>query len=319
MHEFNLIKNYFSKLSKNNKSALNLNDDVFFDKKKQLVISVDTYNEGIHFPNFNKPYLVIKKILRASISDLICKGVKPKYYFISGSGNKKTFSISKLKDLTKSLFEEQKKYNIKLCGGDTTFSKKLSFSITVIGFSKKIIFRNNSKINDDIYVTGNLGDSFIGLNVINKKINLKRNHKNYFLDNYYKPDIQIKLVDKLLKFSNSSIDISDGLFADLEKMINSQNIKYEIHLDKVPISKQMEMLIKKHQFEKIKMISNGDDYQILFTANKNKSRIIRSIAKKLNLKITKIGKILPSSHKSSIIDQKGRVLRINNKGYVHQF
>ena len=319
MHEFDLIKNYFSKLTKNNKSALNLNDDVFFDKKKELVISVDTYNEGIHFPNFNKPYLVIKKILRATISDLICKGVKPKYYFISGSGNKKTFSKEKLKDLTKSLLDEQKKYNIKLCGGDTTFSKKLSFSITVIGFSKTIIFRNNTKINDDIYVTGNIGDSFVGLNVINKKINLKRNYNNYFLDKYYKPDVQIKLVDQLLKFSNSSIDISDGLFADLEKMINNQNVKYEIHLDKVPISKQMEMLLKKRRFQKIKMISNGDDYQILFTANKNKSRIIKAASKKLNLKITKIGRILPSSHKSSIIDQKGRVLRVNNKGYVHQF
>jgi thiamine-monophosphate kinase len=319
MHEFDLIKNYFSKLTKNNKSALNLNDDVFFDKKKELVISVDTYNEGIHFPNFNKPYLVIKKILRATISDLICKGVKPKYYFISGSGNKKTFSIRKLKDLTKSLMEEQKKYNIKLCGGDTTFSKKLSFSITVIGFSNKIIFRNKTKTNDDIYVTGNLGDSFIGLNVINKKINLKRDHNNYFLDKYYKPDVQIKLVDQLLKFSNSSIDISDGLFADLEKMINSQNVNYEIHLDKVPISKQMEMLLKKRRLQKIKMISNGDDYQILFTANKNKSRIIKSASKKLNLKITKIGKILPSSHESCIVDQKGRVLRVNNKGYVHRF
>ena len=319
MHEFDLIKNYFSKLTKNNKSALNLNDDVFFDKKKQLVVSVDTYNEGIHFPNFDKSYLVIKKILRASISDLICKGVKPKYYFISGSGNKKTFSIRKLKDITKSLLEEQKKYNIKLCGGDTTFSKKISFSITVIGFSKKIIFRNKTKINDDIYVTGNLGDSFIGLKVIKKRINLKKNQKNYFLDKYYKPDVQIKLVDSLLKFSNSSIDISDGLFADLEKMINNQNVNYEIHLDKIPISKQMEMLTKKHQFKKIKMISHGDDYQILFTANKNKSRIIRSISKKLNLKITKIGRILSSSYKSSIIDEKGRVLRVNHKGYVHQF
>ena len=102
-------------------------------------------------------------------------------------------------------------------------------------------------------------------------------------------------------------------------MINNQNVNYEIYLDKIPISKQMEMLLKKHRFQKIKMISNGDDYQILFTASKNKSRIIRSISKKLNLKITKIGKILSSSHKSSIIDQKGRVLRVNNKGYVHQF
>jgi thiamine-monophosphate kinase len=102
-------------------------------------------------------------------------------------------------------------------------------------------------------------------------------------------------------------------------MINNQNVKYEIHLDKVPISKHMEMLLKKRRFQKIKMISNGDDYQILFTANKNKSRIIKAASKKLNLKITKIGRILPSSHESSIIDQKGRVLRVNNKGYVHRF
>ena len=81
----------------------------------------------------------------------------------------------------------------------------------------------------------------------------------------------------------------------------------------------MEIILKKHRFQKIKMISNGDDYQILFTANKNKSRIIKAASKKLNLKITKIGRILPSSYESSIIDQKGRVLRVNNKGYVHQF
>ena len=127
MHEFNLIKNYFSKLTKNNKSALNLNDDVFFDKKKELVISVDTYNEGVHFPDFNKPYLVIKKILRASISDLICKGVKPKYYFISGSGNKKTFSIRKLKDLTKSLLEEQKNIILNFVVVIQLFQKNLVF------------------------------------------------------------------------------------------------------------------------------------------------------------------------------------------------
>ena len=92
LHEFELIKNYFQKLSKKSPSSLNLNDDVFFDKKNKLVVSVDTYTEGNHFINFKKPDLVIKKIIRSSISDLICKGVKPKYYFISASGNKKSFS-----------------------------------------------------------------------------------------------------------------------------------------------------------------------------------------------------------------------------------
>ena len=80
MHEFDLINNYFLKIAKKNKSALNLNDDVFFDKKRGVVISVDTYNIGTHFYDFKSPDLVIKKILRSSISDLICKGVKPKFY-----------------------------------------------------------------------------------------------------------------------------------------------------------------------------------------------------------------------------------------------
>ena len=55
MHEFELIKKYFSKLTKKNKSSLELNDDVFFDRSKKLVVSVDTYVEGIHFLNFKKP------------------------------------------------------------------------------------------------------------------------------------------------------------------------------------------------------------------------------------------------------------------------
>ena len=122
MHEFELIKNIFQIYQKN-KSSLNLNDDVFFDKSKQLVVSVDTYVEGVHFIDFKKPELVIKKIIRSSISDLICKGVKPKYYFISGSGNKKSFSSSNLKKISKSLKQEQKKYNIFLSGGDTVCSK----------------------------------------------------------------------------------------------------------------------------------------------------------------------------------------------------
>ena len=169
MHEFELINNYFSKLSSNNKSSLNLNDDVFFDKSKKLVISVDTYIEGVHFIDFKNPYLVIKKILRSSISDLICKGVKPKYYFMSGSGDKRSFNKKNLKLISKSLIQEQKKYSINLCGGDTTFSKKLSFTIISVGFSNKIVFRNKAKLYDDIYVTGNLGDSFVGLKVLQKK------------------------------------------------------------------------------------------------------------------------------------------------------
>ena len=121
MHEFELINKYFSKLTNKSKGSLNLNDDVFFDKKKGLVVSVDTYIEGKHFINFKNPALIIKKVIRSSISDIICKGVKPKYYFVSAAGNNKVFTKSNLTKISKSLKEEQRKYNIKLGGGDTVY------------------------------------------------------------------------------------------------------------------------------------------------------------------------------------------------------
>ena len=319
MHEFELIKNYFSKISKKNKSALNLNDDVFFDKKKGIAISVDTYNLGHHFIDFKQPNLVIKKILRSSISDLICKGVLPKFYFIAGSGNSKTFSKKNLSSISKSLSEEQKKYNILLCGGDTTFSNKLSFTITSLGYSKKIIFRNKALVNDDIYVTGNLGDSFIGLQILKNKIKVSNKLKNYFAQKYYLPDIQIKLTKKLLNFANSSIDLSDGLVDDLSKMINDQNLSFSLYEKKIPISNNLLKILKTKDMKKIKLVSNGDDYQILFTASKDKSRIIAQTSKNLGIRISKIGKICSNKKRSVIIDEKGNEIVLKNKGYVHKF
>ncbi len=319
MHEFELINKYFSKLSNNNKGSLRLNDDVFFDKSKNLVISIDTYIQGTHFIDFKKPDLVIKKIIRSSISDLICKGVKPLYYFISGSGNKETFSNTNLKKISKSLNQEQKKYKIFLCGGDTVLSNKLSFSITSVGFSKKIIPRNNAKLSDDIYVTGNLGDSYAGLKILKKSININKNLKKYFINKYYLPNLHPKLINKLLLFANTSIDISDGLITDLEKLINKQKLSYKLFFNKIPISKNLKKLIKLKKSNKKNFFSKGDDYQILFTANSSKSRIISKFSKTLNIKITKIGKICSISQKSQIIDQKGKKIRLKDKGYYHQF
>ena len=319
MHEFDLIKKYFSKLSKLNKASLNLNDDVFFDKKKSLVVSIDTYNEGVHFIDFKKPDLVIKKILRSSISDLICKGVFPKYYFISGSGNKKTFSKKNLSKISNSLKIEQNKYKISLCGGDTTFSNQLSFSITSIGYSKNIIYRNKAKINDDIYVTGNLGDSFVGLKILQNKFKVSKKLESYFIKKYFEPDIQIKLTNELLKFANSSIDISDGLVDDLEKMINNQKLSYEIWQEKVPISRNLQSYLRKNNYKKSNFISKGDDYQILFTASADKARIIKNTSKKLGVKISRIGIIRPNNQKSFFIGEKGQHLLLKNSGYKHQF
>ena len=319
MHEFELIKNYFQKLSTKSPSALNLNDDVFFDKKNRLVVSIDTYTEGSHFIDFKKPELVIKKIIRSSISDLICKGVKPKYYFISGSGNKKSFSKSNLSKISKSLNQEQNKYKILLSGGDTVFSNKLSFTITSIGFANNIVYRNNAKINDDIYVSGNLGDSYLGLLILKNKLKINNQLKKFFIDQYFMPNIQSKLTEQINKFANTSIDISDGLLADLDKMINNQKLSYKIFLDDIPISNNLKKIIDLKKLSKINYVSNGDDYQILFTASKSKREIIRKISSNYRIKLTKIGLIQSYVKKSSVVDSKNVKIRLKNKGYSHKF
>ena len=319
MHEFELIKNYFQKLSKKSPSSLNLNDDVFFDKKNKLAVSVDTYVEGNHFIDFKKPDLVIKKIIRSSISDLICKGIKPKYYFISGSGNKESFSKLNLSRISKSLNQEQNKYKIFLSGGDTVFSNKLSFTITSIGFANNIVYRNKAKINDDIYVSGNLGDSYLGLLVLQNKIKLKPSLKKYFIDQYFMPNIQLKLTSHIKKFANTSIDISDGLLADLDKMINNQKLTYKLFLKDIPVSNNLKKILELKKLSKINYISNGDDYQVLFTAAKDKIRIIKKIANNYRVKLTKIGSIQSHLKKPSIIDDKNRQITLKNKGYLHKF
>ena len=78
-------------------------------------------------------------------------------------------------------------------------------------------------------------------------------------------------------------------------------------------------MIKIDKFTKSKLISNGDDYQVLFTASGSKSRIIDRTSKILGIKITKIGKIINHNKKSHIIDEKGKKIVLKNKGYIHKF
>ena len=308
MNEFEIIDKYFSKLTKNNRGSFNLKDDIFYDYNKKIAISVDTYIDKIHFMDFKNPNLVIKKCLRSSLSDLICKGVNPKYYFIASAGNSKHFTKINLSKISKALRSEQKKFSIKLSGGDTTYSNTLSFTFVVIGYSTTLpVLRNGAKLNDDIYITNTVGDAFLGLYIIkkNKKI---LNHK-YFVNSFYLPNIPYKFGKKMCLFANAAIDISDGLFQDINHLMENSKFAYDLDLNKIPISVNLTKYIKKNNKKKKSFVSNGDDYQILFTAKKNKSNLIKRIAKKTNTLITKIGVIKKQNIKKTI----------KNQGYLHKF
>ena len=141
---------------------------------------------------------MIKKALRASISDLICKGINPKYYFISFSGKNKHFAKKNISKIKLALKQEQKKYNITLSGGDISCSKYLSITISSIGYSKSLpILRNGAKNNDDIYITNTIGDAFVGLKVLKKKIKLSKKSINYFIKKFYLPNLPFKFSRKI--------------------------------------------------------------------------------------------------------------------------
>ena len=320
MNEIKLIDSYLKKLTKRQSSSLGLNDDIFFNRTKKLAISIDTYVEKVHFLDFKKPGLLIKKILRSSLSDLICKGVKPKYYFLSASGNSKSFSKKNLEMISNSLSSEQKQFNVQLSGGDTVKSDINSFTCCVVGFSNKIIKRHNSKVGDDIYISGHPGDSYLGLQILKKKITLSKPQKNYFISRFYMPSINLKMIEFLQKFANTSIDISDGLLIDLKKMIRQQKYGFSINLDDIKISSQLKKFLstnKKFKFENT--IFNGDDYEIIFTSHKKNRSLIDKYAKNKKLKIQRIGKIL-KKHQDSCILKGNKKFRINkNLGYTHQF
>ena len=296
--------------------AMNIDDDVLFDKKNSLISSIDTYNEKIHYPNFKYPHKVVKKIIRSSISDIISKGVDPKYMLMTFSGTANNFSKKNIKLIINSIKQEQKKFNFSLVGGDITSSIKSSFTVCIFSYSKRIVKRNNCLKDDDIYVTGNIGDSSVGLFIIKKKFKTSPEIKKYFIDKYYKPNLAFGFHRKLLNFANSSMDISDGLLSDLKKMLKNKNQGYIIDFNKLPKSKYFKKLLSQKKIFDMDHLFKGDDYQIIFTANKNNRNHILKFAKMWNQKITRIG---------NITGVRGNYLKFNNQlkkikdyqGYIH--
>lgn len=275
MNEFALINHFFKKQT--NHTDIGIGDDcavVQISPKHKLVTSTDTLIQGVHFDESYSPHDIGYKALAVNLSDIAAMGATPKWFSLALTLPKSDEKF--LTDFSKGLFDLAKQYSLDLIGGDTT-KGHLSITITIMGElpNHQGLLRSGAKTNDDIYISNYLGRAALALQGERK-----------LLPFLHRPQPQIELGLKLLKIASSCIDISDGLQADLGHILKASGVGADVKLDLLP----MDEWVKKENNICL-ALAGGEDYQLCWTTNPKQSENIKNIAKNLNLKITKIGKI----------------------------
>lgn len=313
-----IIDKYLRNLSFNKKETFDFKNDASFlkiPKNKKLVVTNDSIVESVDFFNNDPAESIANKIIIYNLSDISSMGASPYAYTLSLC-LPKNIKDKWLHKFTQKLLILQKKYNFFLIGGDISSSNKIVISSNFFGFvpKGKILTRTGAKINDDVWITGNIGESSIGLKIRQKKIKINNLDKKYFLKKYLYPT-HCFFGEKIYNIASSAIDISDGFYGDLKNLINFKNIGASLETNRIPFSNKAKKLINNKLIDIDSLLSSGDDYELIFTANSNKSLIIKRLSKKNNIKVTKIGKII---RKKGIYFDNKRI-KITNKSFQHFF
>ena len=309
--EFEIIERYFKKKMK--QTALGVGDDaamIHVRNNYQLAISSDMLIENIHFLKNTNPSHLGWKSLAVNLSDIAAMGATAKWATLSISLPK--INHAWLKKFSKGFFKCADKFGIDLIGGDTT-KGPLSISITIMGESKKdeALLRSGAKINDDIWVTGQLGLASMGLANLQGQLKLPPRIKMKCIRALEIPTPKTFLGSYLSRYANSCIDISDGLIQDLRHILKASKVGASLLLNDIPCEKFIHTS-KQYQF----VLNGGDDYELLFTAAKKNRPFIKKIAKKTNTPVTMIGNITKKKA-LNILSEQGKSIKFNPKGFDH--
>ncbi len=304
-----IIDKYFKKLNFKKKGTFNFENDGAYlelkNKNYKLTVTTDNISEDIDFFSNDDPKSIAQKITTVNLSDIFAMGALPHSYLLN-LNLPNYINENWLNLFSNELMKIQRKYGFYLLGGDLSKSNKLIVSSTFFGFikNKLEIFQNKFNLHDDILITGNIGESKIGLEILKKKISSNTNIRQYFIKKYLYP-IPCKLGPLIVDHVNSMKDISDGLIGDLSDMLNG---KYGalLNVNKIPLSIKSKKIIKKNNFRFEDLLNAGDDYGlIIISKQKNRNKIF-NIANKNNIKVTLIGKIISEKgiHFDSHLDIK---------------
>jgi len=308
LNEHQLIQEYFSEIGSaflvEQGIRVPIGDDaavISSPKGKESVISVDTSIGGVHFLESMHASDIAYRSVSVALSDLAACGATPAWFTLALSLKK--YDPKWLSDFKKGLEDISAELKIPLIGGDTT-KGNLSITVQVGGYVKagKALTREGARIGDVIYVTGCIGAASSALDNL-RGGNLTRLDKNRYL----RPKIRFEVSSKLLDIASSAIDISDGLFQDLDHICKASKVGAVICLEKIPTFLSNSLTIDE--------INRGDDYEILFTSDKSKREKIKRIAKEENIPICEIGSI-NEGDEVDIFSPDGVFLKASS-GYQH--
>ena len=311
LKEFEIIEKNFQKTTSS--IFLGIGDDAALfqkNKKEFWVISQDTLNIDTHFLSNTEPENLGWKSLAVNVSDILSMGGNPKYALLSISVP--SVNQAWIKNFSKGFFKCAKNYGVELIGGDTT-KGSLSISICILGevLQNNVLLRSNAKLNDDIWVTGELGLPALGLMYKKRKFVAPKRLIEKAIKALEKP-LPIKVnMNKLASLCNSAIDLSDGLIPDLNHILNKSELGANIFIESLPMPKWIRNT-KNYPL----VLSGGDYYQLLLTAPRKNHKKINKFAADNKIKISCIGSMTKTKD-IAIIEPDGELLNYKEKGYDH--
>lgn len=277
------------------------------------VFTQDALVENIHFTfAFTDAISLGKKSIYVNVSDVLSMGAAPLFFMIT-IGVPDTVDYKTLHAFYEGVSRAASEFNVTMLGGDTVSSPSAFFiDISMIGqlVAKKYIGRDTVRTGDLIAVTGVLGESGYGLELLRKGLQRKRGTAK-FLARYRTPGLPYDVWQELIKHGipNGMMDVSDGLIIDLERMMAESKKRALIYFERIPIPRELTENGAEHL-----ALSGGEDYQLLFTFSPRKRKTVESLIRN-GYALSIIGEV--TEGKGVTLMKEGAVMPVTRKGYEH--
>jgi thiamine-monophosphate kinase len=320
--EFGRIRKYFAPLA--GLGSLNLADDAALldcPSGHHLVVTVDQAVEGVHFLPGDPPEAVAKKLMRRNLSDLAAMGATPRHYLVT-SALPASCGDDWVQRFAAGLVEDQHRYGLSLLGGDSTStSGPASLTLTAIGqvAHGRDLRRNGAKAGDRIWVSGTIGDAFLGLKVLRNDSDFSRldaADAAALVARYRLPEPRVELGPRLAGIAHAMIDVSDGLVSDLGHICDTSSCAATVDLAKIPLSQPARTVLAEKWVTPAALATGGDDYELLFTGSADEDEEIAALSASLNIAITAIGTI-ETGEGVRLVDVNGREVAVDKPGWRH--